>query len=82
MDASTVKKLLAGAALLGAAWLAYSDPPRPTDASAEDAEDVLDDASILDPADLVAVISRGERVDLQEHLEDGRYTVVAFGADW
>ncbi len=27
-------------------------------------------------------ISRGERVDLEDHLEKGKYTLFAFGADW
>lgn len=36
----------------------------------------------LDPATLVATISHGETVDLEEHLAPGTWTLLEFGADW
>jgi thioredoxin 1 len=32
--------------------------------------------------DKISTISRGERVEIPEHLKDGRFTIVEFGADW
>lgn len=32
--------------------------------------------------DKIAVISKGERVTIEEHLKEGRFTVVEFTADW
>lgn len=36
----------------------------------------------LDPSTLVAAISRGDAIDLDEHLAPGTWTVLEFGADW
>lgn len=32
--------------------------------------------------ELVATISRGEDVDLEAHLEPGKWTLFEYGADW
>lgn len=32
--------------------------------------------------DKIAVISTGKRVEIAEHLKDGRFTIVEFTADW
>lgn len=36
----------------------------------------------LDVSTLVATISHGDTVDLDEHLEPGTWTLLEFGADW
>ncbi|MHC4897022.1 MAG: hypothetical protein ACYTGW_07940 [Planctomycetota bacterium] len=36
----------------------------------------------LDPATLVATISHGETVDLEDHLVPGIWTLLEFTADW
>jgi len=36
----------------------------------------------LDPATLVATISHGETVDLEDHLVPGTWTLLEFGAGW
>lgn len=36
----------------------------------------------MDPTDLVATISHGETVDLEDHLVPGTWTLLEFGADW
>ncbi len=36
----------------------------------------------LDPETLVATISHGETVNLEDHLVPGTWTVLEFGADW
>jgi len=36
----------------------------------------------LDPETLVATISHGETVDLEDHLVPGTWTLLEFGADW
>lgn len=30
----------------------------------------------------IATISKGERVEIAQHLRDGRFTIVEFTADW
>ncbi|MCG3191610.1 MAG: hypothetical protein L6R30_16830 [Thermoanaerobaculia bacterium] len=66
---------LAGAVLLVAALFVFLGPPKkhlPPEPS----------ASTSEAGDLVATISNGERVDLARNLYPGRYTVVAFHAEW
>jgi hypothetical protein len=36
----------------------------------------------IDPSTLVATISHGDTVDLDEHLVPGTWTLLEFGADW
>ena len=36
----------------------------------------------LNASELVQTLSHGRKVDLQESLRDGRWTIIAFGADW
>ena len=33
-------------------------------------------------SDKMATIARGREVNIEHHLEDGRFTVVEFAADW
>lgn len=65
---------LSGAVLLVAALFVFLGPPKkhlPVEPSSSGAG-----------GDLVTTISRGEKVELAQHLYPGRYTVVAFHADW
>ena len=36
----------------------------------------------LDPSSLVATISQGDAIDLEEHLAPDTWTVLEFGAEW
>lgn len=69
-----MRKLI-GAVLLVAALFVFLGPPK---------KHLIDDPapSASGGGALVAEISKGERVDLARHLYPGRYTVVAFHADW
>ncbi len=48
-----------------------TDPPTGAGASASPGE-----------APKFATITRGDRVTIEDHLADGRFTVVEFSADW
>jgi len=41
-----------------------------------------DDSSSEVASERIRTISRGEEVEIAEHLDDDSWTVVEFGADW
>ncbi|MFT5476907.1 MAG: hypothetical protein ACI8Y8_002248 [Planctomycetota bacterium] len=64
-----MKKLLLLAPLLVAGWCFLGpEPGMPTEK--------------LATSELVATISHGEAVDLDEHLAPGKWTLVEYGAKW
>lgn len=65
------------AVLVAGMWLmASGEAPAPSVPTASGA------AGSKATDDKIAVISRGASVDIAEHLQDGRFTVVEFSADW
>lgn len=60
-------------------WLSPPDAPKPQARSASSGG-IVPGSKATD--EKIAFISHGEKVYIEEHLKEGRFTVVEFTADW